>query len=85
VTGFYSLDLDGKEKWRFATHDAVTPPTIIGDHLYFGYVGKSFYCLDMDGKLVWRHDVTATISAWFNTAVIRDKIYFGCYNKNFIA
>jgi outer membrane protein assembly factor BamB len=50
---FYTLGLDGKERWRFAVGEGNTSASIgANGSIYF--VGKGSVCaLDKDGKLLW--------------------------------
>ncbi|UCC91825.1 MAG: PQQ-binding-like beta-propeller repeat protein [Candidatus Aenigmatarchaeota archaeon] len=51
----YSLDLNGKEIWRFTGKINFGPPNVEGDKIFIGSEDGNVYCLDQDGKEVWRY------------------------------
>lgn len=61
---FYALDMEGNEKWRFATNGVIQAHALCRDgRVYFGSGDSNFYCLDAEtGELVWKFSTNGPIS-----------------------
>lgn len=73
----YCLDLNGKLKWKFATHGPVlASPLVTGDSVWIGSYDRHFYGLKMsDGSRIFELDCEAGI---FSSAAASDgRIVFG--------
>jgi outer membrane protein assembly factor BamB len=64
----------GKERWRFATGDAVFGrPCVDPGHVYFGARDGFCYCLDRDGRLCWKEDMGSPVAT--GPALAGDRLY----------
>ncbi len=82
----YAIDLDGSEKWKFTTEDAIwSEPVVAGNTVYLASMDHYLYALNAsNGNLLWKTDLGGTaVSA---PALGADNIlYIGTFNSELVA
>jgi outer membrane protein assembly factor BamB len=84
-TFFYSIDIDGKLRWKIKTGDRIrgTNTSVFNGQVFFGSYDRNLRCVSFDsGRLKWSFMAGGPI---VNNNIYGKNIYFGSYDGIFHA